>query len=60
MRHDIREGVKRYVDNDIEPNYAALSRQYDVDYRTAKKAYQEAKEGDTKPQKLKKQRPQPT
>lgn len=57
MRHDIREGVKRYVDNDIEPNYAALSRQYDVDYRTAKKAYQEVKEGDAKPQKPKKQRP---
>ena len=57
MRHDIREGVKRYVDNDIEPNYAALSRQYDVDYRTAKKAYQEVKEGDAKPQKQKKQRP---
>ena len=50
MRHDIREGVKEYVKNDLKPNYAALARQYGVDYRTAKRAYTEAKDGrDPKP-----------
>ncbi|WP_191988768.1 transposase [Levilactobacillus fujinensis] len=43
MRHDIREGVQTYVKNNLKPNYAALARQYGVDYRTAKRAFQEAK-----------------
>lgn len=46
MRHDIREGVKQYMNDEIKPNYAALSRQYNVDYRTAKRAYEEAKTED--------------
>lgn len=45
MRHDIREGAKQYVNNEIKPNYAALGRQYGVDYRTAKRAYEEALTG---------------
>lgn len=42
MRYDIREGVQTYVKNNLKPNYAALARQYGVDYRTAKRAFQEA------------------
>ena len=56
MRHDIREGVKFYVDNDIKPNYTALGRQYNVDYRTAKKAFQEVKDGGVKTHKSMKRR----
>jgi len=44
VRHDIRQGVEMYVKDNIKPNYAALARQYGVDYRTAKRAYQEVKE----------------
>lgn len=44
MRHDIRQGVKFYVTNNIKPNFAAIARQYGVDYRTVKQAYQEGKE----------------
>lgn len=43
MRKDIREGVMIYVINEIKPNYAALAKQYDCDYRTVKNAYEEAK-----------------
>mgnify|MGYP004465262651 CR=1 FL=1 len=43
MRNDIRQGAKIFVDNNVKPNYAALARQYNVDYRTAKRAYLEAK-----------------
>ena len=42
MRKDIREGVMIYVINEIKPNYAALAKQYDCDYRTVKQAYEEA------------------
>ncbi len=45
VRHDIREGAKQYVNNEIKPNYAALGGQYGVDYRTAKRAYEEALTG---------------
>lgn len=42
--------MKEYVKNDLKPNYAALARQYGVDYRTAKRAYTETKNGqDPKP-----------
>lgn len=44
MRHDIRQGVKQYMNDDIKPNYAALARQYNVDYRTAKRAFEEARD----------------
>ncbi|WP_137624781.1 IS21 family transposase [Lactiplantibacillus pingfangensis] len=49
MRHDIRQGVEIYVNQDIKPNYAALARQYGVDYRTAKRAFEEAKDTTIKP-----------
>jgi len=49
MRKDIREGVMIYVINEIKPNYAALAKQHDCDYRTVKSAYEEAKEKDPKP-----------
>lgn len=42
MRKDIREGVMIYVINEMKPNYAALAKQYECDYRTVKTAYQEA------------------
>ena len=44
MRKDIREGVMIYVINEIKPNYAALAKQYDCDYQTAKPAYEEAQD----------------
>ncbi|MGP2466659.1 IS21 family transposase, partial [Lactiplantibacillus plantarum] len=49
MRHDVREGVKQYVNNDIKPNFTALGRQFGVDYRTAKRAYEEAQGSMTLP-----------
>lgn len=39
MRQDIREGVVWYIMNDIEPNFTAMGRQFDCDYRTVKAAY---------------------
>ncbi|WP_191980467.1 hypothetical protein [Levilactobacillus namurensis] len=33
------------MNNDIKPNYAVLGRQYGVDYRTAKRAYEEVLTG---------------
>lgn len=54
MRKDIREGVMIYVINEIKPNYAALAKQYECDYRTVKSAYKEAKEKGSKPTERKK------
>ncbi len=54
MRKDIREGVMIYVINEIKPNYAALAKQYECDYRTVKSAYKEAKEKESKPTERKK------
>ncbi len=45
MRHDIRLGVKVFMDNNVEPNFAALGRQYGADYRTIKMAYEESHKG---------------
>lgn len=56
MRKDIREGVMIYVINEIKPNYAALAKQYDCDYRTVKNAYEEAK-GETSTPTPRKKRP---
>lgn len=47
MRQDIREGVRKYMDDEIKPNYAALARQYDCDYRTIRQAYVEIQDGKT-------------
>jgi len=56
MREDIREGVKIYVRNRMKPNYAALAKQYDCDYRTVKAAFLEA-QGGKSTVKIKKKRP---
>lgn len=45
MRRDLREGVMIYVTENIKPNFAEIARQYNVDYRTVKKAYEEVKAG---------------
>ncbi|MBM7545075.1 transposase [Weissella beninensis] len=45
MRRDLREGVTIYVTENIKPNFAEIARQYNVDYRTVKKAYEETKTG---------------
>ena len=42
MRQDIREGVVWYITNNIEPNFTAMGRQFNCDYRTVKAAYLEA------------------
>lgn len=34
MRQDIREGVVWYIMHNIEPNFSAMSRQFNCDYRT--------------------------
>ena len=49
MRKDIRERVQKHMIDGIKPNYAALAKQYDCDYRTVKAAYQEALEGTERP-----------
>ncbi|WP_073357810.1 IS21 family transposase [Enterococcus faecium] len=54
MRKGIREGVMIYVINEIKPNYAALAKQYDCDYRTVKHAYEEAQVKESKPPERKK------
>lgn len=40
MRIDVREGVKKYLMDDIKPNFNRLSRQYGCDYRTVKRYYE--------------------
>lgn len=40
MRKDVLEGVLRHIMNDIQPNYAALAKQYNCDYRTVKRYYE--------------------
>ncbi|AKP66357.1 IS21 family transposase [Companilactobacillus ginsenosidimutans] len=42
MRNDIRERMEFYVNENIKPNFTALGRTYNADYRTIKKAYLEA------------------
>ena len=36
MRKDVREGVRKFMNDGIKPNFAALARQYGCDYRTVK------------------------
>lgn len=53
MRQDIREGVVWYIMHNIDPNFSAMSRQFNCDYRTVKAAYLEginqSNEGPAKP-----------
>ena len=39
MRRDVGEGVKLYVNNEIRSNFMAIGKQFNVDYRTTKRAY---------------------
>lgn len=41
MRHDIQEEVRKFMIEDMKPNFAAIAEQYNCDYRTVKKAYEE-------------------
>ena len=50
MRKDIREAVYIMKKNHEKINWAKLERQYDCDYRTVKKAYEE-RDSDKKPRK---------
>ncbi|MFP7308962.1 IS21 family transposase, partial [Enterococcus faecalis] len=45
MRKDVLEGVLRHIMTDIQPNYAALAKQYNCDYRTVKRYYESGKKG---------------
>ncbi|MBS7576935.1 MULTISPECIES: hypothetical protein [unclassified Enterococcus] len=39
MRKDVLEGVLLHILNEIQPNFAALAKQYNCDYRTVKRYY---------------------
>lgn len=39
MRKDVLEGVLLHIMNEIQPNFAALAKQYNCDYRTVKRYY---------------------
>lgn len=54
MRRDIREGVKKYMIDGMKPNFSALAKQFDCDYRTVKAAYHEALNGESGQSKRKK------
>lgn len=47
MRKDVYEMMKRFVIENIKPNYSAIARQYDVDPRTIKAAYLRALNGNS-------------
>ncbi|WP_228076910.1 hypothetical protein [Enterococcus faecalis] len=40
MRKDIYEGVLLNIMNETKPNYAALAKQFNCDYRTVKRYYE--------------------
>lgn len=40
MRKGVLEGVLQHIITDIQPNYAALAKQYNCDYRTVKRYYE--------------------
>lgn len=43
MRKDIREEVKKYMNDGMKPKFTELARQYGCDYRTVKAACESAK-----------------
>ncbi|EAF7771782.1 TPA: hypothetical protein ACSZA9_14395 [Listeria monocytogenes] len=47
MRKEVLEGVLRHIMTDIQPNYVALAKQYNGDYRTVKRYYESGMKGDT-------------
>lgn len=46
MRKDVLEGVLLHIMNEIHPNFAALAKQYNCDYRTVKRYYEAGLKGD--------------
>ncbi len=40
MRNDVREGVILHLMSDTKPNFAALAKRYNCDYRTVKHYYE--------------------
>ena len=40
MRKDVCEGVRKFINDGIKSNFAALARQYGCDYRMVKAAYE--------------------
>jgi transposase len=48
MRKDILEGVQLHLMNHTKPNYAAMAKQYNCDYRTVKRYYEAGIEGKLK------------
>ncbi|STY45512.1 Transposase and inactivated derivatives [Listeria grayi] len=46
MRKDVLEGVLLHIMNEIHPNFAALAKQYNCDYRTVKRYYEAGLTGD--------------
>lgn len=46
MRKDVLERVLRHIMNEIHPNFAALAKQYNCDYRTVKRYYEAGLTGD--------------
>lgn len=47
MRKDVLEKVLRHIMTDIQPNYVALAKQYNCDYRTVKRYYEVGKKGNS-------------
>lgn len=39
MRRDVLEGVTLHIMSETKPNFAALAKQFDCDYRTVKRYY---------------------
>lgn len=48
MRKDIYERVKKLKQDEIKPNYAQLAKQYNCDYRTVKKYFEQKNEVEKK------------
>lgn len=46
MRKGVLEGVLLHIMNEIHPNFAALAKQYNCDYRTVKRYYEAGLTGD--------------
>lgn len=46
MRKDILEGVILHIMNETKPNYSALAKQYNCDYRTVKRYFETGMTGD--------------
>lgn len=45
MRKDVQEGVTLHIMSETKPNFAALAKQFDCDYRTVQRYYELGREG---------------